>query len=80
MKPYEASEAETNLFVSISEPIKVGHEVSKHNRTESRKNKLVYFYDRGEECSACKASANMVDLNLDNLKIINQQNEVAKRI
>ena len=25
----EASEAETNLFVSISEPIKVGHDVSK---------------------------------------------------
>ena len=30
VKPYEASEAETNIFVSISEPIKVGHEVSQH--------------------------------------------------
>ena len=29
VKPYEASEAETSLLVSISEPIKVGHEVSK---------------------------------------------------
>jgi hypothetical protein len=32
VKPYEASEAETNIFVSISEPIKVGHEVSKHSK------------------------------------------------
>ena len=32
VKPYEASEAKTNLFVFISEPIKVGHEVSKHNQ------------------------------------------------
>ncbi|OWV20737.1 hypothetical protein B7991_05670 [Fibrobacter sp. UWB3] len=32
VKPYEASEAETNIFVSISEPIKVGHEVSQHSR------------------------------------------------
>jgi hypothetical protein len=32
VKPYEASEAETNIFVSISEPIKVaivGYKVSK---------------------------------------------------
>ena len=30
MKPYEASEAEPNISGSISEPIKVGHEVSQH--------------------------------------------------
>ena len=28
VKPYEASEAETSSLVSISEPMKVGHEVS----------------------------------------------------
>lgn len=28
VKPHEASEAETNTFVSVSEPIKVGHKVS----------------------------------------------------
>lgn len=32
VKPYEASEAGTSIFVSISEPIKVGHAVSKHNQ------------------------------------------------
>ena len=31
VKPYEASEAGTNIFVPISEPIKVGLEESKHN-------------------------------------------------
>ena len=30
VKPYEARESETNIFVSISEPIKVGLEESKH--------------------------------------------------
>ncbi len=30
VKPYEASEAEPNISGSISEPIKVGHEVSQH--------------------------------------------------
>jgi len=30
VKPYEASDAETNLFVSISKPIKVGREASQH--------------------------------------------------
>ena len=35
VKPHEASEAETNTFVSISEPIKVGRRVSKHTQGES---------------------------------------------
>ncbi len=30
VKPYEVSEAETSSLVSISEPMKVGHEVSQH--------------------------------------------------
>ena len=37
VKPYEASEAETSLLVSISEPIKVGHEVSKRNLWQSQR-------------------------------------------
>lgn len=35
VKPHEASEAETNTFVSISEPIKVGRRVSKHTQGEN---------------------------------------------
>ena len=46
VKPYEASEAETNIFVSISEPIKVAIVgQSPTCGSESRKNILVYFYD-----------------------------------
>jgi hypothetical protein len=43
VKPYEASEAEINIFISISEPIKVGHEVSKHNRGQKAKKCLHFF-------------------------------------
>jgi hypothetical protein len=43
VKPYEASEAETGLLVSISEPIKVGHEVSKHAITSVAKMCLLIF-------------------------------------
>ncbi len=45
VKPYEASEAETSKLVSISEPIKVGHEVSKHAITSVAKYACI-FYDR----------------------------------
>jgi len=44
VKPYEASEAETNIFVSISEPIKVGHKVSKHALIFSRLLNLMRRY------------------------------------
>ena len=47
VKPYEASEAETNIFVSISEPIKVAIVgQSPTCDSECRKNMLAYFYDR----------------------------------
>ena len=43
VKPYEASEAGTNIFVPISEPIKVGHAVSKHNQGYQAKTYLYVF-------------------------------------
>ena len=51
VKPYEASEAETNIFVSISEPIKVAIVgQSPTCGSESRKNIFVYFYDWAWAC------------------------------
>ena len=43
VKPYEASEAGTNIFVPISEPIKVGHAVSKNSQGFQAKRHLCIF-------------------------------------
>ena len=43
VKPYETSEAGTNIFVPISESIKVGHTVSKHNQGYQAKTYLYVF-------------------------------------
>ena len=43
VKPYETSEAGTNIFVPISESIKVEHTVSKHNQGYQAKTYLYVF-------------------------------------
>lgn len=43
VKPYETSEAGTNIFVPISESIKVGRTVSKHNQGYQAKTYLYVF-------------------------------------
>ena len=63
VKPYEASEAETNTFVSISEPIKVGHKVSKHTQGESSGHTCVDIAEPQYVGLRCNRSPNITMLS-----------------